>query len=72
MSGVWASVLTQGSDAYVSFEQALWKRLEEEFEPDEELVQHIIGQLRQINTREQLHEDFIDVFEDKDETVSGW
>jgi hypothetical protein len=35
-------------------------------------VQHIIGQLRQINTREQLHEDFIDVFEDKDETVSGW
>jgi DNA anti-recombination protein RmuC len=73
MSSPWAAVLAQpGSTVAQAFEAQLRQRLEDEFEADDELVQHIISQLGTFSTREQLHDDFTEVFDDAAESMSSW
>lgn len=68
----WSAALSPGSAVAAQFEAQLRQRLEDEFEADDELVQHIIKQLRQFKTRKQLHEDFVEVFDDAADSMSSW
>eukprot|EP00775_Hariotina_reticulata_P009838 gene9838-9997_t len=69
----WAALLRPGSSVLDQYTEDLTKKLgEEDFEEDEELVKHIIEQLRIVKDKSQLQADFVEVFDDAAENMANW
>lgn len=69
----WAALLRPGSSTLDQYTEDLTKKLgEEDFEEDEELVKHIIEQLRIVQDKNQLRADFVEVFDDAAENMASW
>jgi predicted hydrocarbon binding protein len=69
----WAALLRPGSSVLDRYTEDLTKKLgEEDFEEDEELVKHIIEQLRIVQDKNQLQADFVEVFDDAAENMANW
>lgn len=65
MAGTWAEALVPGSDIANEFEELLRERIDRDYEVTEELVGHILEQLRVLTNKEDLQEDLVDVFEEE-------
>jgi hypothetical protein len=65
MSGRWSSLLADGTPAAAEFLKELNAKLDEEgFEPDNDLLGHVLGQVRALPDKATLLEELVDVFED--------
>lgn len=72
MSGRWAPVLSGGSRIAAVFEGELRQHLAAEYEEDDELVKHVIDQLKVVKSKNELHNEFVEVFDDGAEEMASW
>jgi len=72
MARKWAEALVPGSNVANEFEELLRERIDTDYEVTEELVAHILEQLRVLTNKEDLEEDLVDVFEDGAGIMATW
>jgi hypothetical protein len=65
MSGRWSTLLADGTPAAAEFLKALDARVNEEgFEPEADLLEHVLGQMRTLPDKATLLKDLVDVFDE--------
>lgn len=60
--GPWAPALAPGSAVAKTFEELLRQRIDRDYELDDDLVNHILEQLRHFTDKQELYDDLEDVF----------
>ena len=71
--GLWAQALERGSTTSAQFEDLLRQRIDRDYELDEDLVNHIMEQLRVFNEKQQLEDELLEVFgEEGAEPMASW
>lgn len=71
MSSQWGSLLTDG-EALQAFEADLRDRLSNDYEVEDELVNFVLGSVKQIKDKQQLAAEFTDTFEDDAAEIAAW
>lgn len=72
MNGRWSSLLAVGTPAAAEFEEGLMARIKDEFEPDPDIVEHVMKQMRILSDKALLLADFVDVFDEFSDDIGNW
>lgn len=74
MPGQWADLLAASSQSNVreKFTELLSARIEQDFEPEEELVNCVLDALVLVNDKQDLIGELTEVFEDATIPISDW
>lgn len=72
MPAKWADVLVPGSAVRQEFERLLAQRIEQDFEPEDELNSCVLDALLEVEDKESLNAELQEVFEDQAASISDW
>jgi adenylyl- and sulfurtransferase ThiI len=72
MPAKWADVLAPGSAVREEFEKLLSQRIEQDFEPEDELNSCVLDALLEVEDKESLNAELQEVFEDQAASISEW
>lgn len=69
---VWAEALAPGSATRQEFEKLLAARIEQDFEPEDELNSCVLQALLEVEDKQSLHAELEEVFEDQAVLIADW
>lgn len=72
MPSKWAAVLTPGSTSRQEFDKLLVQRVEQEFEPEEDIISCVLTSLLEAADVKALTAELDEVFEDQAGVISDW
>jgi hypothetical protein len=72
MPAKWVDVLAPGSAVRDNFEKLLSQRIEQDFEPEDELNSCVLDALLEVEDKESLNAELQEVFEDQAASISDW
>lgn len=72
MPSKWAAVLAPGSTSRQEFDKLLVQRVEQEFEPEEDIISCVLTSLLEAADVKALTAELDEVFEDQSGVISDW